>query len=281
MTSYEAPAKLNLALTVYPPAANGYHPLESLVQTIEWLDILEVDESEEDDLTVDGAEIEPEENFVNRALKALREQWTVPPLAIRLAKRIPEEAGLGGGSSDAAATLIAASDVGRLPAGTPATIAATIGADVPLFLTGGTVLISGFGEVVDPEPTLDGFAVAVVVPEYRLRTADVYRHWDEMEGPEGEPIAPGRLPPPLREGIPIRNDLVPAAIDLMPGLADFMADLRASWGTAVAMTGSGSACFGFFPDLGEARDAARSVSAMCRAAVGAELRPRGVARAEE
>ncbi len=280
MSIYEAPAKLNLALLVSPPAANGYHPLESLVQTIEWLDTLEVDEADEDNLTVDGAEIEPEENFVNRALKALREQWTVPPLEIRLEKRIPEEAGLGGGSSDAAATLIAASDIGRLPVSTPAAIAASIGADVPLFLTGGTVLISGFGEVVDPEPSLDGFAVAVVVPEYRLRTADVYRRWDEMEGPVGEPIAPGRLPPPLREGIPIRNDLVPAAIDLEPGLADFMADLRASWGTAVAMTGSGSACFGFFPDLGEAYDAARSVSTMCRAVAGAELRPRGVAMAE-
>lgn len=280
MTAYEAPAKLNLALLVSPPDSTGYHPLESLVQTIEWLDILEVDEADEDILTVVGADIDPEENFVNRALKALREQWSIPPLEIRLEKWIPAEAGLGGGSSDAAATLIAASGIGRLPAATPATIAASIGADVPLFLTGGTVVISGFGEVVDPEPSLDGFAVAVVVPESRLRTADVYRRWDEMKGPEGESLSPSRLPPPLREGIPIRNDLVPAAIDLEPGLADFMADLRASWGTAVAMTGSGSACFGFFPDLDQATDAARSVSAMCRAAVGADLRPSGVSRAD-
>lgn len=281
MSIYEAPAKLNLALLVNPPAANGHHPLESLVQTIEWLDILEVEEADEDNLTVVGAEIDPEENFVNRALGALKERWTFPPLEIRLEKRIPEEAGLGGGSSDAAATLVAASDIGRLPAGTPAAVAASIGADVPLFLTGGTVLIAGFGEVVDPEPALDGFAVAVVVPEYRLKTADVYRRWDEMEGPVGEPIAPGRLPPRLREGIPIRNDLMPAAIDLEPALADFMADLRSRWATVVGMTGSGSGCFGFFPDLDEAQDAANSVSAICRAGVGAHLRPRGVSRADD
>jgi 4-diphosphocytidyl-2-C-methyl-D-erythritol kinase len=280
MSLYQAPAKLNLALLVSPPAAGGLHPLESLVQTIDWLDLLEVEEADEDALTVDGAEIEPEENFVTRALVALREQWTVPPLAIRLEKRIPEEAGLGGGSSDAAATLLAAIDIGRVPADTATATAPSIGSDVSLFLTGGTVMISGFGEIVEPEPSLDGFAVAVVVPEYRLRTADVYRRWDEMEGPVGETIASGLLPPRLRDGIPIRNDLTPAAIDLEPALADFMADLRSRWGTVVAMTGSGSACFGFFPDVGEAEDAAQSVASQCRGTIGATLRPRGVERVD-
>jgi 4-diphosphocytidyl-2-C-methyl-D-erythritol kinase len=280
MSTYEAPAKLNLALLVSPPAASGYHPLESLVQTIEWLDTLEMEEADEDVLTVDGAEIDPEENFVNRALKALREHWSVPPLSIRLVKRIPEEAGLGGGSSDAAAALVAASEIARLPVGTAADVAASIGSDVPLFLTGGTAMISGFGEVVDAEPLLSGFVVAVVVPEFRLKTADVYRRWDEMEGPIGEAIATGLLPPLLREGIPIRNDLMPAAIDLEPALADFMADLRAAWGTVVGMTGSGSACFGFFPDVDEAKDAAGSVASVCRGAVGAALRPRGVERVD-
>jgi len=80
--------------------------------------------------------------------------------------------------------------------------------------------------------------------------------------------------------MPIRNDLTPAAIDLEPALADFMADLRSGWGTAVSMTGSGSACFGFFADLDEADHAARTVAGLCRGAVGAALRPRGVARIE-
>ena len=278
MSTYNAPAKLNLALLVSEPSSNGLHPLESLVQTIEWLDVIEFEEADEDSLVVDGAEIEPEENFVNRALVALRERWAVPSLGIRLEKHIPAEAGLGGGSSDAAATLVAASEIGRLPVDTPAAVAPSIGSDVPLFLTGGTVMVSGFGEVVESQPALEGFAVAVVVPEYRLGTADVYRRWDEMEGPIGETVPSTLLPPLLREGIPIRNDLTPAATALEPALADFMADLRAAWGTVVVMTGSGSACFGFFPDLDEAQDAARSVESVCRGVVGAALRRKGVER---
>jgi 4-diphosphocytidyl-2-C-methyl-D-erythritol kinase len=277
---YEAPAKLNLALLVSPPRSDEYHPLQSLVQTIDWLDLLEVEEADEDSLVVEGAEIDAEDNLLTRALNAIREQGHVPPLDIRLVKRIPEEAGLGGGSSDAAAVLLAAAHVGRLSAESPAEVAPSVGADVALFLTGGTLLMTGTGEIIEQQPPLAGFAVAVAVPEFGLRTADVYRRWDEMEGPVGETIAPRLLPTTLRDGMPLRNDLLPAAMDLEPELADFMADLRSGWGTAVAMTGSGSACFGFFPDLDDAESAARSVARMCRAAVGADLRPTGVARAE-
>jgi 4-diphosphocytidyl-2-C-methyl-D-erythritol kinase len=140
--------------------------------------------------------------------------------------------------------------------------------------------MTGIGELVEPQPPLAGFAVAIAVPEFGLDTGEVYRRWDELEGPSGEALSSGGLPPALRDGIPIRNDLMPAAIDLEPMLADFMADLRAKWGTAVGMTGSGSACFGFFADIDEAEDAGRSVSAICRAGVGARLRARGVARVE-
>ncbi len=277
---YEAPAKLNLSLLVSPPEPNGYHPLQSLVQTIDWVDRLDIGEADEDALKIEGADIDPEDNLVTKALGAMRQQGRVPPLSIRLEKRIPDESGLGGGSSDAAATLLAAAEIGRLPGDTPAIVAPSVGADVPLFLTGGTIVMSGLGEIVAPQPGLTGFAVAVAVPELRLGTAAVYRRWDELEGPVGEGVPPSRLPPALREGMPIRNDLTPAAIDLEPALADFMADLRSGWGTAVSMTGSGSACFGFFADLDEADHAARTVAGLCRGAVGAALRPRGVARIE-
>jgi len=277
---YEAPAKLNLSLLVSPPEPNGYHPLQSLVQTIDWVDRLDIGEADEDALKIEGADIDPEDNLVTKALGAMRQQGRVPPLSIRLEKRIPDESGLGGGSSDAAATLLAAAEIGRLPGDTPAIVAPSVGADVPLFLTGGTIVMSGLGEIVAPQPGLTGFAVAVAVPELRLGTAAVYRRWDELEGPVGEGVPPSRLPPALREGMPIRNDLTPAAIDLEPALADFMADLRSGWGTAVSMTGSGSACFGFFADFDEADHAARTVAGLCRGAVGAALRPRGVARIE-
>ncbi|MGH8914892.1 MAG: 4-(cytidine 5'-diphospho)-2-C-methyl-D-erythritol kinase [Acidimicrobiia bacterium] len=278
MTVYQSPAKLNLALLVEPPRSDGYHPLQSLVQTIEWLDLLEVVEAEEDNLLIEGAELDPEDNLVTRSLAAARVSGSVPPLGITLRKQIPHGAGLGGGSSNAAAALLAARDASRPPMPALEEIATSIGSDVLLFLTGGTVLMSGIGEVIEPLPALAGFAVAVAVPPFEMSTPEVYRRWDELEGPVGDAIDPRRLPPQLREGIPIRNDLTPAAFDLAPRLADFMADLRSHWDGTAAMTGSGSGCFGFFADLDEAVDAARLVSGSCRAAVGARLRPEGVAR---
>jgi 4-diphosphocytidyl-2-C-methyl-D-erythritol kinase len=279
VTVYESPAKLNLSLIIQPPRTDGYHPIESLVQTIDWLDLLEVEASEEESVVIEGADIDPEDNLVVKSLQALRGQGSVPRLAIRLEKQIPISSGLGGGSSNAAATLLAASEAGNLPAATAGEVAASVGADVPLFLTGGSLMVTGFGEVIDPlQPPLSRFAVAVAVPPFEMSTVEVYHRWDLMEGPTGETIGPGNLPPELRDGMPVRNDLTPAAIDIEPGLADFMADLRAQWGGAVAMTGSGSACFGLFADLEEAMDAAVSVSSRCRGSTGASLRPNGVSR---
>lgn len=279
MTVYESPAKLNLSLLVQPPRPDGFHPIESLVQTIEWIDVLVVEEAEEDSVVIEGEDIDPDDNLVVRAMRAIRSQGAVPRLEIRLDKQIPTGAGLGGGSSNAAATLLAAAEAGSLPEFSPGAAAPTVGADVALFLVGGTLMVTGIGEVVEPmKPPLSGFAVAVAVPPFEMSTVEVYGRWDLMEGPVGEVIDGRRLPPALREGIPVRNDLTRAAIDIEPTLSDFMADLRSNWGVPVAMTGSGSGCFGLFVDLEEAEDAAKSISAMCRAALGVELRPDGVAR---
>jgi 4-diphosphocytidyl-2-C-methyl-D-erythritol kinase len=281
MSVYEAPAKVNLSLHVEPPQSDGYHPIQSLVQTIEWCDRLEVEETEDDDLKVVGAELDPEDNLVRRALDTARLLGPVPKLSINLRKRIPIGSGLGGGSADAAATLLAAMSFGAVTDAELAEAALSIGADVPLFLVGGTILMSGYGEVIETQPGLVGVAVAVAVPDFSLSTAEVYQRWDQMEGPVGEVSADGSLPPRLRGGMPIRNDLTPAAIDLEPTLGDFMADLRSAWGSTVLMTGSGSACFGLFLDQGEADDAAQAVRGRSRVAFGADLRRRGVARVEE
>jgi 4-diphosphocytidyl-2-C-methyl-D-erythritol kinase len=279
MTVYESPAKLNLALHVQPPRPDGYHPIESLVQTIAWLDLLDVEEAEEESVVIEGADIDPEDNLVVQAMRAIRRQGPVPRLDIRLKKEIPTGAGLGGGSSNAAATLLAAAELGGLPASGPAEAAPLVGADVPLFLVGGSLTVTGIGDVVESvQPPLSGFAVAAAVPPFEMATVEVYRRWDLLEGPTGETIDDRHLPPQLRDGMPVRNDLTPAAIDIEPTLADFIADLRSQWGVPVAMTGSGSGCFGFFPDLDQATDAAASVSRLCRASIGIVLRPNGVSR---
>ena len=278
MTNYEAPAKLNLSLLVSPRRSDGLHPLESLVQTIAWCDQLNVEEGEgEDTLEITGAEIDVGENLVLKALKVARTRGSVPTLSFSLEKHLPIGAGLGGGSSDAAAALKAAVDMGGLSESLAIEIAPEVGADVALFFTGGSLLMTGVGETVAAIEPLEGFSVAIAVPRFGLATADVYKRWDEMEGPRGDVVANARLPPQLREGMPMRNDLLPAALDIEPRLGDFIADLREMWGTAVSMTGSGSACFGYFGSTAEAEDAASSVTDLCDMAVGVGLRSHGVA----
>lgn len=277
MTTYEAPAKLNLSLLVSPPRPDGYHPLESLVQTVEWCDRLQVAPGEEG---VDTLESDIEGNLVEQALAELRKTATVPPLALELIKDIPVAAGLGGGSSDAAAALLAGSDFGSIERSDLPDVAHRVGADVTLFLTGGTLMMRGVGYDIETVRSLDDFAVAVVVPDFGLVTKDVYQRWDTLEGPEGAPVPDERLPPSLRGGMPMRNDLLPAAVDLESRLGDFMSDVSTVWGTTVCLTGSGSACFGYFSTLDEATDAATAVSDLTRETRGVTLRDHGVARAD-
>ena len=278
MTTYQAPAKLNLSLLVSPPTKDGYHPLQSLVQTVEWCDLLEVERAEEGS---DVLESDIDDNLVERAVSELRKVSQVPPLAMRLEKEIPVAAGLGGGSSDAAAALVAAADHAGLAPAVLTEVAARVGADVALFLTGGTLMMRGRGEQVEPVRSLQGFAVAIVVPDFGLATEHVYQCWDALEGPEGIAVPDDRLPPSLRGGMPMRNDLLPAALDLEPRLGDFMVDIGLAWGTPVCLTGSGSACFGYFAGLDEAVDAASAVSGLARRGRGVELRERGVSRVDD
>jgi 4-diphosphocytidyl-2-C-methyl-D-erythritol kinase len=275
MTTYEAPAKVNLSLLVSPPRSDGYHPLESIVQTVEWCDLLEVELGQEGR---DTLESDLEDNLVEKALGRLRESVEVPPLALTLTKSIPIAAGLGGGSADAAAALLAGSDFGSASRDDLPEVAHQVGADVALFLTGGSLMMTGVGyeiEVIEPP---GDFAVAIVVPDFGLETKEVYKRWDALEGPLGPAVDDGQLPPALRGGMPMRNDLLPAALDLDPRLGDFIADVASEWGTTVCLTGSGSACFGYFATLDEAADAAAAVADLTRESRGVELRGHGVGR---
>ncbi|MGB8361609.1 MAG: hypothetical protein WCE80_09440, partial [Acidimicrobiia bacterium] len=166
---------------------------------------------------------------------------------------------------------------GSVPPAALASVASRVGADVSLFLEGGTVMMSGVGEHVEEVPPATGFALGIVIPGFGLRTAEVYARWDDLEGPEGETVPDGSLPPSLRAGMPMRNDLLPAAIDLEHRLGDFMADVRVVWGSAVCLTGSGSACFGYFATVDEAADAVAAVSHLIGEGRGVALRDHGVA----
>lgn len=272
----EAPAKLNLSLHVSAARSDGYHPLQSLTQTIEWVDTLEMSASEDTEEIVVKGDAVIEDNILARALSALRVEAEIPRLNVTLSKSIPISAGMGGGSSDAAATIVGAVKIAGASRSVVFEVAKRVGADVPLFLDGGTQLMTGIGDELEGLRALSGFALGVVLPDFGLSTAQVYSEWDRLDGPNDTPLADDRLPPALRDGMPIRNDLVPAAISIEPRMGDFLADLRARWG-AVSMTGSGSACFGYFPSLDEAASAVADVSGLVADGRGADLRDRGVA----
>lgn len=277
--TFFAPAKVNFSLLLRSVDANGYHPLRSLTQALDWGDTLDVDAHDEDILEIHGADDLPTDgsNLVWKAISAV--SCARPRLHIRLTKRVPAAAGLGGGSSDAAAALRIAQELCRLRDEEILAAAPGVGADVTFFFTGGTAWMEGYGErITRVDPPLQGFAVGIVVPPFELPTPDVYRRWDVLGGPEGVEVTGRGLPPALRELGPIRNDLTPAAIDVRPELGDWMRDLAERWERPVALSGSGPSVFGWFADEDEAMAAVGEVSGEARAAQAAGLLSTGVAR---
>jgi 4-diphosphocytidyl-2-C-methyl-D-erythritol kinase len=250
-------AKVNLSLRVRPRDRSGRHPVRSLAQSIDWRDCVVLADGDEDSLDADRPDVPADEhNLAWRAAVAVRTAaGAAAPLRISLTKRIPVEAGLGGGSADAAGALVAAAERFRLDEEHRDALAPELGADVPFCLEGGTAWMEGHGERVTPIPFIGDYVLAVVVPPFPLSTAAVYRRWDELDGPTGATPPERDLPDSLRPHAPLGNDLVPAARDLSPALGEWMADLSRAWGRAVMMTGSGPAVFGYFREEDEAAGA--------------------------
>jgi 4-diphosphocytidyl-2-C-methyl-D-erythritol kinase len=267
-----APAKVNLDLRVLGHERDGYHRLRSLAQAIDRYDTLDVEPADEDALAVDGEEIEGP-NLVWKAIGMLRHRsGNTMPLACTLHKAIPVAAGLGGGSADAAAALLAASRIiGGAP---PAHDAVAIGADVPFFFRGGLAMMEGRGERLTALPFVSDYALAVVTPGFRLSTTDVFRTWDRLPERQARSVSSGSVPPSLREYAPLRNELEPAARLVAPDLGDWVTELETRWGRPALLTGSGPTLFGFFLDVDEAASAIEGVPG--RAAFAAVPVPYGV-----
>lgn len=268
-------AKLNLVLRVVGRRADGYHLLQSLVCAVDVADELELS------LLPTGIELHaPAElgpvagNLAYRAARALLGAGA-PGLRIVLRKGIPAGAGLGGGSSDAAAVLAGANEL--LSLGKSAeelrAVGATLGADVPFFLGPSPAWVEGIGEVITPADVPLPAAFLIVVPPFRCLTSDVYRAFDDLDLPLSVPRQPAHLltagprarPNPGPDGtssppcpssvrwdlaagnVAFENDLWPAAVHLYPQLVTVRAMLEEVAPLGVGMTGSGSALFGAFP----------------------------------
>lgn len=214
-----ARAKLNLDLRVMGRRSDGFHDLQTTFQAVDLHDLVEIERAAETKFDSEGFEIDDTDNSVLKAHQAI-EQAAQRQLAVRihLHKRIPPGSGMGGASSDAAATLHALSKMFNLNLDLPA-LAEQLGSDVPFFLAGGRARAEGRGERLMPlESTQLWFAIAW--PGFGLNTGDVYQAWDEVKG-EGP------------------NELRRAAEHLNPHLVKFAEKLGPGW----QMTGSGSAFF--------------------------------------
>lgn len=239
-----AHAKLNLSLRVLGRRPDGNHDLVTRFQSISLHDLLLVEPAE----TTTLAGGQGPDDLVLRAQRALEEAAGRPlPARFRLVKRIPAGAGLGGGSSDAAATLRALVRLHGLDCVDLAAVAAEVGADVPFLLRGGSAEARGRGEVLVSAPPAAGW-FALAWPGLELSTGAVYESWDRLGG----------------EGV---NHLTRSALAVEPRLAEFARGLGEGW----RMTGSGSAFFRHCQSRPEAEEAVRRLE--CWSAVAQPVGP--------
>ena len=284
------PAKVNLGLRLVGLRGDGYHLLESVFAPIDLYDELEIawlGGPDEIQFSLDfapDAGLPPElsevtagpDNLVVRAAAAFRERsGQRGTLRIRLKKRIPAGAGLGGGSSDAGAVLaglrrLAGADSPDTEA--LAALALGLGADVPYFLSPQPAFVSGIGEKIEPIDTLPGFDLVIANPGISVATAEVYRVADVLRDSLTEPGAGStmraisRLRGEIVDQAPalgdlLVNDLEPAAIRICPPVGRLLGQLKGAGALGVAMSGSGGTVFGVFPDRGAAEMAAESLRA--------------------
>jgi 4-diphosphocytidyl-2-C-methyl-D-erythritol kinase len=261
-----APAKINLRLKIRGKRADGYHEIETLMQRIGLRDTLRLSPRPDGiELVCPGhPELAGEHNLAVRALDLLSRELGRPlSFRIHLTKRIPWGAGLGGGSSDAAAVLRGVNDRLGRPVSPErlARLAARLGSDVPFFLLEGSAWARGRGERLAPVPGLPAWWVVLVFPGFPLSTAWVY---GQLKIPltkklnrtiiKSLKITPDDIPVKFLE-----NDLEQAVFPQYPVLADLKEALLRQGAVGALMTGSGSTVFGLWKNK---TAAARAVQAL-------------------
>jgi len=254
-----APAKLNLGLEIVGPRGDGYHDIVTILQAIDLCDHvrLRTGEGLRSERPLPG--IADEDNLALRALALLRARaGTEQGAWLDLRKAIPAAAGLGGASADAAAALLAARDLWRLPIPDSElrAIAAELGSDVPFFLGGGTALATGRGDELEPLPS-PTFEAVVVVPHLAIerKTATLYGLLRPEDFSDGERVR--AQADRLRAGLPLDPALLTNAFErplrtLRPELADLAAAMQACGVPHVALSGAGPAHYALFGDREEA-----------------------------
>lgn len=264
----KACAKINWALNILGIRPNGYHELDMLMQSVELHDEMTIRESDTLSLSVDGGPYTLDErNLVIRAAKALNACTGKNMGAqIDLVKHIPARAGMGGGSADCAAALIALNDMWNLglPMEKLLEIGLSLGADVPFCLTGGLARVSGIGENIEPAAAAPAIPLAMVTPGGGLSTQEVFRAWDTGNYPvtahDMFELADAVMAKDIEKISALTHNALEApAVQMMPEIGSIMDDFRSLGAGAVFMTGSGSTVVAAFETEEQAMAAAKQV----------------------
>ncbi len=307
----EARAKLNLSLRVLGCRSDGLHELSSVMTTLSLADRLFVElckvSSEEDACVSDtlrsdrptwrvDADVRSvpsgEGNICYRAAELFFDRLGIDPTTIRLSvfikKNIPDAAGLGGGSADAAAVLrFLFQNQNRLidwfgPVTVPLSLvelermALRCGADVPFCLYGGTRLCEGVGEIMTPLPPLSRFAVLLAIPSQFVQTKKAFAMLDQFRENDGNDMRVYTSPCELTEeevwkeavsqqsvqalGPLVHNDFTPVIADTLERVGQLLGALRAAEAPVVSMSGSGPTCFALFNDLNHCENVLESMT---------------------
>ena len=269
----QAPAKLNLFFEVFGKRNDGFHEIETLMVPIGLYDSLSFEPQTSGPITVDcrwaaGGDGSPlgelpasQSNIVTRALELLRQRAGINDGArVRLLKRIPLAAGLGGGSSDAAAALVAANIGWKIGWSTSALseLAGALGSDVPFFFAPGAAICRGRGELIEPVAGIGSWHFVLVRPPEGLSTASVYaRCQASRDGRSSTALIDAmRRGDARRIAATVHNALEPAAESLSPWIGRLRREFQRLDCVATQMSGSGSSYFGICRNARHARRAA-------------------------
>lgn len=245
MKSYQAPCKINLSLKVLGKREDGFHEVDTVMAPLSLCDELQFVKADETTLlcNVPGVPLD-ESNLVLKAVRLFEKAvGKIVNYEINLIKKIPHGAGLGGGSSDAATTLLALNKLENAGLTTQEliTLSAELGSDVGFFIVGGICRCTGRGEKVSPEPSLAGFheTVLLLKPSFPVSTPDAYKRWAGSRELPGITYAPQQL-----NGLEMVNDLERPVFQKFMVLAEIKQWLLSRDGVkAVMMSGSGSTMF--------------------------------------
>ncbi len=264
----DAPAKINLTLNMEGRRDDGYHLLSSVFQAISLSDTVVLTQTEEEGIVLTLSDPKLPCDARNTAYKAAQvffeHTGITPSVSIYVEKRIPQQAGLGGGSSDAAGVLVGLNELydTKLSLEMLCVLGEKVGADVPFCIVGGTAMVTGIGEIIVPLPPLPACHIVVAKPEVGVSTAEAYRAVDSVETVRADQAA---MRSAIENGdIASVGSLLSNAFEqalAIPQVEAVLEDMRAFSPLGCRMSGSGSAVYALFADASSASACAHSLAA--------------------